>query len=81
MLWTLLSPPETWALRCGILIQADATAPPLASFALIMAAEAVETSATTNFPPEISASLSFFINSPGGRIFRTVSDGNKNKFL
>ncbi len=32
-----------------------------------MAAEAVETSATTNFPPEISTSLSFFINSPGGQ--------------
>ncbi len=36
--------------------QADVTAPPLASFALIMAAEAVETSATTNFPPEVSTS-------------------------
>ncbi len=40
----------------------DATATPLASFDLIMAAEAVETSATTNFPPEISTSISFLID-------------------
>ncbi len=32
-----------------------------------------ETSATTNCSPEISTSLSFFINSPGGGIFRTIS--------
>ncbi len=41
--------------------QADVTATPLASFALKMAAEAVETSAATNFSPEISTSLSFFL--------------------
>ncbi len=41
--------------------QADATATPLASFALIMAAEAVETLAATTFPPEISTSLFCFI--------------------
>ncbi len=38
--------------------QADVTVTALASFALIMAAEAVETSAAANFPPEILTSLS-----------------------
>ncbi len=41
--------------------QADVTATPLASFALIMAAEAVETSASTHIPPEISTNL-YFLN-------------------
>ncbi len=40
--------------------QADVTATPLASFALKMAAEAVETSAATNFSPEISTCLYSF---------------------
>ncbi len=38
-----------------------------------MAAEAVETSAATHFPPEISINLSFLINSPVGRIFRALA--------
>ncbi len=39
--------------------QADVTTTPLASFALVMAAAAVETSAATHFPPEISITCLF----------------------
>ncbi len=61
--------------------QADFTATSLAAFEWVMVTEAVEPSAATSYPTDISSNLATFINSPGGRILGQILEVNNDYYL